>query len=148
MHVYRNNSDLHHGKYKHSTDDAQKAKDVVIATLVLPQASEHEEQLDEYDGKRNKASEQGNMGAFRVPDLIRNLPRNSIGLGRMLPRLATVITHPASNVHEGNLDEEPEGHETDECAKGHGGAGGLGPDKEIQDEHDREEEAGEQEGRL
>jgi len=36
------------------------------------------------------------------------------------------------------LDEEPKGEETDKGTKREGGAGGLGPHEEVEDEHCRE----------
>lgn len=89
---------------EHDTDNTEKAKHVVIATLVLPQVLEHEKQLYEKNCKRNQTGQQGTRRAAQVPGLSWDLTRNGVGLQRMLPRFRSHIAHPAPDVHQGNLD--------------------------------------------
>ena len=47
--VCRHNRDFDDGHNIDNADDGQESKDIVVSALVLPQASEYEEQLNEYD---------------------------------------------------------------------------------------------------
>ena len=49
LHIRGNNGYFHNGDNQHHTHDGEKAKDVVVVTLVLPQAAEDEKKLDEDD---------------------------------------------------------------------------------------------------
>ncbi len=55
---------------------------------------------------------------------------------------------PVADVDKGQLDKKPKGEEADKGAKGEGGAGGLGPDEEVEYEHCCEKKAGEKESGL
>ena len=66
----------------------------------------------------------------------------------MLIRLAAMKAVPITDIDQRQLDEEPEGEQTYQGPKGEGGAGGLGPHEEIEDEHRDEEEAGKEESGL
>lgn len=89
---------------EHDTDNTEEAKYVVIATLVLPQVLEHEKQLYKKNCKRNQAGQQGTCRAAQIPWLGWDLTRNGVGLQRMLPRFRSHIAHPATDIHQGNLD--------------------------------------------
>lgn len=49
---------LHHGQDENGGDNGEETKDVVVAALVLPQAAEEKEELDEDDGKGNQACDE------------------------------------------------------------------------------------------
>lgn len=100
-----NNGDFDNGDHQHYRDRAEKAENVVIASLVLPQILEDKEEFNEQDSKRNQASQQGACVAPQIPGLGGNLPRNGVGLERMIPWLSPYIAKPAANVNQGNLDE-------------------------------------------
>ena len=106
--VGRDDGDLADGDYQDDADDAQEAEDVVVATLVLPEALEDEHELDEQDRKGDQAGEQCPVSAAGVPRLDRDLARTRVGLGRVVPRLGSKVAVPASRVDEGHLDQQPE----------------------------------------
>ena len=138
--------DFDDGDHADEGDDAEEAEDVVVPALVLPDAAEDEEQFDEDDGEGDQACEQDAVDASRVPRLLGHLAGDAVRLGRVFVRVAAVVAVPAAAVDKGELDEQPEGDETDQCAEGEGGAGCLRPDKEVEDEDGRKEKAGEEEG--
>ena len=55
--VCRYNRDFDHGHDVDNADDGQESKDIVVSALVLPQAAEDEEQLNEYDCERHQSSQ-------------------------------------------------------------------------------------------
>ena len=146
LYVRRHNRHLDDGDDADEGDDAEEAEDVVVPALVLPDAAEDEEELDEDDGEGDQAREQDARDAPGVPRLLGHLAGDAVRLGGVFVRAAPVVAEPAAAVDERELDEEPEGDEADEGAKGECGARGLRPDEEVEDEDCGEEEAGEEEG--
>ena len=62
--------------------------------------------------------------------------------GALLPDKAV----PGPHIHQGHLDAEPEENNGDQGTERDGGAGGLGPDEQVEDEDDGEQETREQNG--
>ena len=144
--VRGHDGDLDDGDDADEGDDAQEAEDVVVPALVLPDAAEDEEQLDEEDRERDEAREQDAVDAPGVPRLRRHGAGDAVDLGRVFVGWAAVVAEPAAAVDERELDQEPEGEQSDQGAERERGAGCLGPDEEVEDEDGGEEEAGEEEG--
>lgn len=105
MHIGRHDCNLNDGNDQHNADHGEEAEDIIVAALVLPQTSEYEQQLDEDDSERNEAGEEDAVYVLGVPGLSWDLARDSVCLCRMLPRLAPVISIPASSVNEWQLDQ-------------------------------------------
>ena len=99
------------------TDYAQESVDVVIPALILPQAAEDEEKLDENYCKGNQARTKNGIIAFHIPCRLGNLSWNATRLGWMIPWPATVEAKPAASVDEGYLDEQPKCGKTDKGAE-------------------------------
>lgn len=83
-----------------------------------------------------------------MPWLCGDLAWNGICASGVFPWLGFAGTEPAAGEDQRDLDEEPERHQGDESAEWDGGAGRLGPDKQIEDEDHPEEQTGEEEGGL
>lgn len=105
------------GDDEDGADDAQEAKDVVIAALVLPQVFEYKYQFDEEDRERHQAGQKHNLQVPIVPWPHRDLACDRVGLGRVLPRLGLDEAVPAADVDQGSLDQKPQRHEPDQGAE-------------------------------
>lgn len=86
---------------ENSANHTQEAEDVVVAALVLPHTFEHEHQLNEEDRKWNQSSQKNDLRAPNMPRLNRNLPRDRVGFGWMLPCLSLDVSVPATKVDQG-----------------------------------------------
>jgi len=117
LNIGRNDGDLANGDDKNDADNAKKSKNIVITTLVLPQTLEDEEELDEQDGERNQPSNQNPLVILRIPELLRDLSWDRIGLRRMFPCFSLVIAVPTSGVYQGQLDKKPQSRNSDESPK-------------------------------
>jgi len=66
----------------------------------------------------------------------------------MLPGLRSDISNPATKVDKGNLNEQPESEQANQCAEWDRRARSLSPDKQIQDQDKEEGQSGEKQGSL
>ena len=148
MDICRNNGNFDHSHDENQADHAQETKDIVVATLVLPQAPEDEQQLDEDDRERHQTRQEYCINTSEVPRLLRDLPSDAVGFGRMFPWLTTMVPDPAANVYKRDLNQKPKRDECDEGTEWQSGTGCLGPDKEIENENRCEEQAREEKCRL
>lgn len=146
--IGRNDCHFDNSDDKHCRDRAQESEDIVIAALILPQISEDKEQFDEEDGKWDQSCEQGTCRAAQVPRLEWNLPRNGVGLQRMIPWIGPHVSKPAAKVHEGNLDEQPKREQSDQGTEWNCRARCLCPDEQVQDQDEAEAQAREKQGSL
>ncbi len=67
MHVSGYYGNLNHSDDVYSADGTEKAKGVVVTTLVLPKTPEHEEQFHENHHERYQTCEQNAVNALHVP---------------------------------------------------------------------------------
>ena len=129
-----NNGDLYDSDNIDNADDGQETEDIVVTTLVLPQAAENEEQFDEYDSERDQTSQKDAVTPPSIPRLLWYLSRYAARFRWMFIGLAVVKTIPAADVHKRDLYEEPKEEEADEGAEGKGRTRSLSPYEEVQNE--------------
>lgn len=99
MYVSDYYSNLNDSDHVYKEDYTEKAKDVVVATLVPPQTSEYEEQFNNDHHERYQSCEQSTVDAFHVPRLRWNLAWDDVRLRRMLPYCCLVVTVPTASVN-------------------------------------------------
>lgn len=136
------------GNHEDHANDAQEAKNIIVAALVLPETLEDEEKFDEDNGEGNQASQKGSVGALGIPRLCWDLTGDHICLGRVIPWLCANEAIPAARIYERHLDEKPKSCQADKCGERNRCAGGLGPDEKIKYEYRTKKEAREEKGGL
>lgn len=110
--------------------------------LVLPYPLETEDQFDIQDCKGEKAGQGNGDDCPRMPWLNRNLAGNRMDPSDLVvPRLRLDITVPAADKDKGHLSEKPQGEQSNQSAKGKGGARGLRPNEEVQDKAQAEKQS-------
>lgn len=105
LNIGRYNSDFDDGHDADKADYTQKTKNVVIATLIQPQAPENKEQFDEDYKKRYQPCEENTINTLVVPQLFWNLARHAVRFRRMLVCGAVVETIPTPNIDKRQLNE-------------------------------------------
>jgi len=113
-------------------DDAEEAEDVIIRGFVQVDGLEDKDQFDEQNRKRDEtgAEREGNL-VSRIPCLGGNLSRDGIGPRRMLPDRRPVEAVVGTEMHERELDQEPETRECQQGREGERGRGRLSPGEEV-----------------
>ena len=100
LHICCNDGHLADRDGQDGADDAEKAKDVVVAALVLPDAFEYKEQLDEEYCEWDQSSKERCLPASCIPRRWRDLSWSSVGLGRMFPGFGPGIAIPTTRIYQ------------------------------------------------
>ena len=139
LEVDHDDADL--GAGDHQDDEDQKEEPEQVVELVFVDGGEDEEELDEASAEGQDPGHEGAQGRVHVPDLLGNLPRNLVGSHRLLIGLLPVA-EVVPDVNEGQRDAEPHGSHRQHGGEGDGSGRVLAPDEEVDEDPERENDAG------
>ena len=109
----------------------------------------HEEELDEQDRKGDQARQERHHHLVAcVPAASGNGSWDAGDPRRCFPPRTPKKANVRAEIHERQLNGQPQKRECDKGGKGHGSTGGLSPDEEVEDEEQAENQPGHQEGSL
>lgn len=126
----------------HEDDDAERQEEEAkgIVGLAAKETREHEEELDKGSRPRQEAGERRRGPLLEVRRPRRDLPRDRVDARRVLES-AMPDAEPNTSDRQGDGDEEPEGDDGKDRAKGNGTRRASADEEQVQEEDDRKYDA-------